>query len=43
MLNPPICRVGGKSKLRKTILGMINTGTYLLYRVIFWSRMGLLR
>ncbi|WP_270547678.1 DNA adenine methylase, partial [Clostridium butyricum] len=23
MLNPPICRVGGKSKLRKTILGMI--------------------
>lgn len=23
MLSPPICRVGGKSKLRKTILGMI--------------------
>ncbi|KQB76804.1 DNA adenine methylase [Clostridium butyricum] len=23
MLNPPICRVGGKSKLRKTILGII--------------------
>lgn len=23
MLNPPVCRVGGKSKLRKTILGMI--------------------
>ena len=27
MLNPPICRVGGKSKLRKTILGMIPEHT----------------
>ena len=27
MLNPPICRVGGKSKLRKTILGMIPKHT----------------
>ena len=27
MLSPPICRVGGKSKLRKTILGMIPKHT----------------
>lgn len=27
MLNPPVCRVGGKSKLRKTILGMIPEHT----------------
>ena len=38
MLKPPICRVGGKSKLRKTIIEMIPEHICWSWMGVFWER-----